>query len=151
MLEWIALVLALGRSETHFDVGHFQIPVLFAFRELDDLSFDMSIAEVLRTAIERRGGNVDAALLQSALIKGRLIVLVDGLDQIGDEARRRHILEWLIDQISRCSRLNRLIISCRDAEWNAEPTSIFFRIGIQSITTSHARDYVGRLEQLSTT
>ena len=146
LLNSIAIAFATEQAAMTFGILESRIPICFDFNEFADVAFEAPIEETFSIMFKRHGILVSPAHLHAILEKGRCAIFLDGLDEAGDELRRRKILSWVIASLAAFSSHNRLIITCRDFEWEASPLPGVARGTIQPFTTDLAQHFVDRVE-----
>jgi len=110
-LAWLQLALADGTESLNSGDRHW-IPILLRLRELDARELPVPEEMILAATNNRELAGRRPGWLQDQLAKGRVVFMLDGLDEIDTAARDRYVLPWLktlIDQYPCC----RYVISSR--------------------------------------
>jgi formylglycine-generating enzyme required for sulfatase activity len=105
----------------------------------------------LRDVIEREAAALGHAGAGHALWDetGRgtpLVVLLDGLDEVHDEARRVKLCNWIDDEAGRAPEGWRFVATCRFAAWKREARlcNLFLRADLRRLGEQAVSDYVGK-------
>lgn len=94
-LEWLQLQLASGDQELHL-AGNQAIPLLLRVRQLDPTRLPQGTDLVARaTGSADRATLMPRGWIQRQMQAGRVLFLLDGLDETDPELRTRHVLPWL--------------------------------------------------------
>lgn len=113
---WSAQLLALFRPGTTWsDYKHDCLPVFLELRRLRTSAFDLH--SLLEQEFQVCGFPSYAKFVTSALKQGKLLLLLDGLDEVGTGDLERIIttVQDFVDRYSEC----RYVISCRTAFYKA--------------------------------
>lgn len=79
---------------------------------------DASVLDLVVAALELAGVKRPRAFAEKALRKGRLRLLLDGLDEVGSDVRG-HVIETLTD-FARQHRDCQMVVTCRDAVYRGQ-------------------------------
>lgn len=94
-LEWLQLQLAEAVEE--LVLGDQQaIPLLLRVRQLDPKAMPEGSGMIERATLSKQIATLmPPGWLDRQMAKGRVLVMVDGLDEVDPDARKKHILPWL--------------------------------------------------------
>ena len=97
------------------------VPVLARLRRWSPGDLDLQLPELLgRELAEVSGGMVPEDLGPRLWERGRLLLLLDGLDEVGDEKLRARVCEYLDWALTDAERRHiRAVISCRSAGYGS--------------------------------
>ncbi len=96
-LEWLQLRLASGEEEFVLS-GQQAIPLLLRIRQLDPRNLPRGAALVEKaTASQDRVTRMPPGWLDRQMAEGRVLLMLDGLDETEPDLRDRYILPWLHD------------------------------------------------------
>lgn len=115
-LEWLQLRVAYAEvGEGFLLAGKQAIPILLRVRELELESLPQD-AEMIRYAAASRdlAGQMPDGWLDRQMRSGRVIFMLDGLDETEPDMRDRRLLPWLQDLCKRYTRC-RFLVSSRPA------------------------------------
>ncbi|HVT18655.1 MAG TPA: NACHT domain-containing protein [Thermoanaerobaculia bacterium] len=111
-LEWLQLQLAAVEEEMVM-AGAQAIPLLLRVRQLDPLDLPQGAALIEKaTASRDRADLMPYEWLERQLEQGRVILMLDGLDELDPGLRDDHILPWLAGLCQRYPRC-RYVVSSR--------------------------------------
>ena len=120
--------VCLGHAKGWLSLPRDAVPVLIELNRLEDLQLSIkSIKEYLVNRFTELNFPHAENFIERFLDQGSLYLLLDGLDEVNSQARRRvaRVLNDFLDRYSKC----RCIITCRTAVYNGE----FDRIANESI------------------
>jgi len=94
-LEWLLLKLASAEEELVM-CGQQAIPLLLRLRQLDprDLPYGAALIEKA-TASKDRAALMPADWIERQMHNGRVLLMLDGLDETEPDLRDKHVLPWL--------------------------------------------------------
>jgi formylglycine-generating enzyme required for sulfatase activity len=119
------------------------VPVLLRLRRLRDLS------QGLEGFLVQELGNVhlsDQADLGHQLYRGgRLLWILDGLDEVADAKTRARVSRW-IDEAARVRPDDRFLVTCRYAGWRGDAVlgPAFQELHVQPLDQGQRAEFVGR-------
>jgi hypothetical protein len=94
-LEWLQLMVASGEEEFVL-AGQQAIPLMLRLRQLDPLNLPRGAALIEKaTASKDRMTLMPAGWVERQMRQGRVLLILDGLDETEPELRDRHVLPWL--------------------------------------------------------
>lgn len=132
LLSYIALSFArTGRS----DVAENVVPLLFPLNRIRD-AHEKPLREHLAEELTRCGMPRANEFLTDSMRTGRLMLLLDGLDEVSRE-RRSQIVESITDFVEQADRNCRVIVTCRAAVYNND----FFGWADEHLVISDFVDY----------
>lgn len=101
LLKYGALTLAGPRSSRIMMRAPKRIPIFLTYREVADkiAKSDSTIAEV-SAQCAHKAAPIDVDWLRKMLLERRCVIMLDGLDEVGDLSTRRRVAEWTEEQIS---------------------------------------------------
>ncbi len=123
LLKLLHLCLAEGPKPRSLAEG--TVPVLLRLRHLTAADLDRPLADFAeRELAETSGGALPAGLGTRLWDRGRLLLLLDGLDEIADEALRTRVCGFLDFALTGAERRHiRAILSCRFAGYGGRSGS----------------------------
>jgi hypothetical protein len=96
-LEWLQVKLA-SVEEVLVMGGQQAIPLLLRMRQLDPLNLPRGMALIEKaTASRDRAALMSPGWLDRQMRIGRVILMLDGLDETDPESRDRYVLPWLLE------------------------------------------------------
>lgn len=100
-LEWLQLKLASVEEELIL-AGQQAIPLLLRVRQLDPANLPQGAALIEKaTASHDRASLMPIGWIERQMLKGRIFLLLDGLDETEPELRDRYLIPWLQDLCTR--------------------------------------------------
>lgn len=117
VLSYIAIAFAREETERTLGLNEARIPICFDCKELPLNAALSGAPELFSSLFRNRGVEVSAAHIGEMLREGRCAIFLDGLDEVGDAVQRRLLLDWLVGVAHGHSDKNRVLVSCRDIEW----------------------------------
>jgi len=145
LLSFTAIAFAEERAEQVLGVRENRIPLCFDCKELptDELP---PASQLFARLLARRGVEIQPAHLDTLLRQGRCAIFIDGLDEYGAPPERRRLLQWL-QGVFAVSDKNRVLITCRDTEWDECGLPNIQRARITPFSVTDARQLVGRWQE----
>jgi hypothetical protein len=96
-LEWLQVNLAAVEEELVM-AGQQAIPLLLRVRQLDPRNLPLGAALIEKaTASKDRTALMPDGWIDRQMENGRVLLMLDGLDEVEPELRDRHVLPWLLD------------------------------------------------------
>jgi predicted NACHT family NTPase len=115
LLRYAALTLALGRLPAPGVKAFKLLPVLLFLRQHAEQIANDSSVSISRLLSQQTTRDSEIALPEEWLVArlrlGKCLVMLDGLDEVGDSARRSLVARWVAQQISRFSTCPFLLTS----------------------------------------
>jgi len=102
LMKQVALVLANNKNISVSKKHLKKIPILILLRELEKPitnNPNISLGEAVIGTIKEMATIPPSNWFQKMLIKGKCIVMFDGLDEIADGQARQRVVDWVQDQI----------------------------------------------------
>ena len=110
-LEWLQVKLA-SVEETYILNGEQAIPLLLKVRQLDPLNLPQGSALIEKaTASKDRATLMPDGWIQRQMKAGRILFMLDGLDEIEPELRDQYLIPWLLKLQKTYPKCNYLIAS----------------------------------------
>ncbi len=123
LLKYIAVAFAQGKAKGRLQTDESLLPILFpvsAFAEALLRSTDpkYGVNEFLSNHFQSKGLPDLLPLFTDAAKSGRAFYLIDGLDEVSDEAKRQKMVSWLRDfMINNTAENSRYLVTCRTASY----------------------------------
>ena len=96
-LEWLQLMIASAEEEMILNDQQ-AIPVLLKVRQLDPENLPEGPAIIERaTASKDRATLMPSGWIQRQMKQGRVLFMLDGLDEVEPDLRDRYVLPWLVE------------------------------------------------------
>jgi hypothetical protein len=130
-------------SEAHHNLSNAHIPVFIQTTKSTDQDF--SLLKMIEQEFEIRGFPECDGFVESALKKGKLLLLIDELDTLPIE-RRDHIIQKLKD-FSDLYRNNRIVITGRKSK-RPHALTQFQTISILGFSSTQAKRYIAKVYQI---
>lgn len=115
VMSLLAIAYAQETMECFLGIKEGRLPLFYSLKNLPDKL--APISNVITDALANVGCIIDGSFIKEQLSAGHCIVLLDGLDEVGDDVRRRIVVDWIIKAMSAFPK-NRFIVSCRSTEWD---------------------------------
>lgn len=147
LLSFLAIVFANETAPEEMQLLESRIPICFDFKEFVDPSDVESLPELISMLYKRHGLDVDANFIVDLFKQGRCALFLDGLDESGDDKRRKRILQWIIEVMSMYPDTNRIFVTCRDFEWELSTVPGIARAVIQPFTEEDAGRYISKFKE----
>ncbi len=94
----------------------YRLPVLLFLREhsekIADQSTPYGLADAVRASAAKWKRVMPPEWIEQHLGKGHCLILLDGLDEVAEEQKRRHVVAWVREQMTAYT-LNRFIVTSR--------------------------------------
>lgn len=94
LLKWTALQCGEGKSSIFSQYIPFYFSLARLARDGRDISFNL----LDLACRELNALNVESEFFKNGFIEGKVLFLLDGLDEIADAAKRREVIRWLESQ-----------------------------------------------------
>ncbi|WP_149261310.1 NACHT domain-containing NTPase [Actinomadura sp. K4S16] len=123
--------------------GRRQLPVLLYLRDhAEEIAAGEpeGLAQIAVTAPWLNGA-VSAEWLEERLMRGRCVVLLDGLDEVADSEARSRVVQWIEAQISRYPA-SAFVVTSRPAGYDANRLSRADVLQVQRFTSRQIRDFL---------
>ncbi len=139
LLAYLTLTYARGqiRKQLGANLKEKQLPILILLqrlaRVLDGESGVSTLPAYLTKWYTDLGMRPREGFFKQALQDGRCLVLLDGLDEVADEAQRRQLSEW-VDRLVTIYPRNRYIVTSRPLRYKSAPLEHGF-------TVLHVREF----------
>lgn len=133
LASMLANAYAKDSMEDDFQLKDSRLPLLVALRQLPpELG---SLPELLSNLLQAASCHVETSFLTKQLALGRCVLVLDGLDETGDQRRRAQVVQWLVAALAAYPK-NRFIVTCRTNEWETLrlpglPTAHILPLGAQ--------------------
>ena len=106
------LLWCLHQGPENLELSGDMIPVFLPLRELRDL--DRGLDAFIQVQLDKPHLGTPAGFGKRLLDRGRLLLLLDGLDEVADPAQRARVARW-IDEALQVHRSCRFVVTCRFA------------------------------------
>ena len=119
------------------------VPVLVELRRLQDPAAGLKAA--LEETVARVDPALDAATFSRELLRRQpLLILIDGLDEVADEAQRAKVSRW-VEEAVRQQEESRFVVTCRYAGYrgDAQLQQRFLRFDVEELEEEQARRFIG--------
>jgi energy-coupling factor transporter ATP-binding protein EcfA2 len=147
LLQHITLVLAnrKSRKNYHHKYGfQLKLPFLLSLRKYSELTKSsslFSLVEAVQTELILAENSASKRWVERQLREGHCIILLDGLDEIGNLGSRRKMVNWVQDQIKQFGN-NCFVITSRRFGYLDNPLIGVTVLGIQNFTISQMEDFI---------
>jgi hypothetical protein len=146
LLKHIALVLALRGKHPKGKRAPKKLPVLlFARSHAKAISGnpELSLADVIRAGEIVKNQQVPgpSKWFEHQLEKGRCIILLDGLDEIGDAEVRRKVVDW-VEKRLRTHPKNPFVITSRPHGYRQNPIEGVHTLAVRPFDSEQIREFV---------
>lgn len=144
LLQHLFVRVARGEGEA-LGVPKNAIPVLLRFARITESPLVANGLRALVQAAAQESGYPDAAT--SLRGDGRpWLLLLDGLDEVRDEATRVNVCRWLEAELSHLPEPNAFVATCRNAAWQREARlgTHFLPLHVLDLDDASVASYVGR-------
>jgi len=139
LLAYLTLTYARGQSPERLGLKKKRLPILVPLRQLKEvLSGEGGVGTLpayLNEYYTELGMHLRADFFERSLRSGHCLVLLDGLDEVADEAERRRMSEW-VDLLVTIYPDNRYIVTSRPPGYESAPLENGF-------TVLRIRDFTG--------
>ena len=119
------------------------LPVFLPLRELRDTSKDLS--HFIQAQLRNPHLNLPRDFGRRLLERGRLLFLLDGLDEVADSRQRETVARWIEDALTLdTGRTCRFVVTCRFMGYT-EKTRLnedFMELHIRPLSESQAEDFI---------
>jgi formylglycine-generating enzyme required for sulfatase activity len=137
LLSYLTLTYARGQTRKRLRLEENQLPILVPLRRLkkvlDDDDGVSTLPAYLTEWYTDLGMYPREGFFEKALRDGRCLVLLDGLDEVADDAERRRMSEW-VDRLVTIYPRNRYVVTSRPPGYESAPLENGF-------TVLHIRDF----------
>jgi energy-coupling factor transporter ATP-binding protein EcfA2 len=150
LLKHVAYILSTGGKKARRRGAPLKIPVPIALREHSDLfrTGSASLVDLIRTVFTDAELTEPSGWIASQLKKQRFLIMLDGLDEIADDASRRQISSWIDLQQSRYSDTHFLVTS-RPFGYRLNPLNQATVVQVESLDEDQVRNFVHRWYQVT--
>lgn len=144
VLSKIAIAYAKDKVEEIFEMKESRLPL---FLNLKTLPFHLdSLPKVLTDTLRHAGCDLQDTFLLDQLKRSRCIVLLDGLDETGDDLRRRQVVDWITASMATFPG-NRFVVTCRNAEWDLVSVPNIPYANVLDLTSDEIDGIINQWEQ----
>jgi formylglycine-generating enzyme required for sulfatase activity/energy-coupling factor transporter ATP-binding protein EcfA2 len=116
LLSYLTLTYARKQAKKRLGIKEKRLPILVPLRRLKQVLEDGDGAGTLPAYLTEwytdLGMHPRESFFERALQRGRCVVLLDGLDEVADEAERRQMSEW-VDRLVTIYPENRYVVTSR--------------------------------------
>ena len=124
LLSYLTLTYARDKAGERLGLKEKRLPVLVPLRQLKDVLRGDDGARTLPAYLTawytELGMPPGEGFFEKALQEGRCLVLLDGLDEVADEAERRQMSEW-VDRLVTVFPGNRYVVTSRPPGYDSAP------------------------------
>jgi hypothetical protein len=128
-----------------------RIPVLVTYRNLRQRLFDdgFTLESAIRLQYSEIPAEEPAGWLEEQLRRGRLLVMLDGMDELGTAELRRYAASWTDRQRRRYPDVQ-FIVTSRPFGYRENPLDVASTVRISAFTNQQIRDFVTRWYEVTT-
>lgn len=140
LLRHIALILAKKQSPHNLK----ELPILLYIRDIQrsvENKPNISLAEIIIESLGGRIVNFPAEWFETYLQRGKCILLLDGLDEIADAAKRLLVSDWVQRQINDY-RENYFVITSRPHGYSSNPLSGVTTLQLKSFDLDQVEKFI---------
>jgi energy-coupling factor transporter ATP-binding protein EcfA2 len=147
LLKHLALVLVNHKKRRSLSrqIKHtYKLPFLLFLREQAKAIHEkpsFSLAEAIETALARWERPAPEGWARRQLSKGNCLILLDGLDEVGDTSLRKEVVKWVQQQMSMYAT-NRFVISSRPYGYRSNPLSGIMVLDVRPFTFEQVQIFV---------
>jgi hypothetical protein len=142
LLRFIALTLCSRKTIKHEKAPN-KLPVLLYLRDHADKiteNAEVSLRELLVSTL--KDINVPPnGWFEKRFLKGDCLIMLDGLDEIGDPAKRKNVAKWVEEQTEQYSDC-RFIISSRPGGYQNNPLSRVSALQVRPFNRDQQRQFI---------
>jgi lipopolysaccharide/colanic/teichoic acid biosynthesis glycosyltransferase/energy-coupling factor transporter ATP-binding protein EcfA2 len=145
LLRHVAFTLAKGSRHDSVQGVITKIPILINLREHKSTLFDDSfvLADLLRKSLLAVGHPVPPSWIEVNLRHGKFAILLDGLDEIADQAKRAALTDWLSRQSS-AQDGNLFVLTSRPFGYSENPVSNAMVVEVQALAEKQISSFVSQ-------
>lgn len=147
VLSKIAIVYAKDAVDETFGIKESRLPLFLSLKALP--STLAPLQNVLTDSLRRAGCDLKESFVLEQLKNQRCIVLLDGLDETGDNPKRREVVDWITNSLAVFPG-NRFIVTCRNVEWDLVNVPNMPYANLLSLTEHEVEGIINQWEQHST-
>ncbi len=144
LLVYLLLTYARGQVRPRLDLVENLFPIFIPLRQLKAVLKQKqkgSLAGYLTTYYSQLGLEPPAHFFERKLKAGRCLVLLDGLDEVADQAERVQVAEWVDGQVSIYPD-NRFVVTSRPAGYDtAALENGFLRLDVQEFSQADIEQF----------
>jgi lipopolysaccharide/colanic/teichoic acid biosynthesis glycosyltransferase len=144
LLSITAIAFAQEKADVALGINEARLPLCFDCKDFPASDQLPPAPELFAALFEKHGVHIEAEHLRRLLDEGRCAVLLDGLDEVASAAQRRLLLDWLVGLSAAYSENNRILITCRDAEWQGGSLPHIARARVLPFSLKEARAFVSK-------
>jgi hypothetical protein len=125
-----------------FDQKRRRIPILLYLRDhVSAIAKDHSLPSLVRHMLIEQGELEPDGWFEQKLRRGRCVVLLDGLDEVGRQADRRRVADWVERQIQRYPK-NTYVLTSRPHGYRSAPVAGAAVLQVRSFTEDQVQRFV---------
>lgn len=140
LLKHVALRLAATRRNRPIKA----IPVLLFLRDHSDgirSNPDLSLSQIIREALGRMECPPPLGWLEKKLRLGKCVIMLDGLDEVGDPDTRKVVVQWVDRQIL-ANSLNRFLVTSRPFGYRDNPLSAVTVLQVRPFSGHQVKTFI---------
>jgi len=141
LLKHITLALAAKRGKFK---GLNRLPILLFIRDhaaTIAANPRQTIADVATQAAEKMGIPAPAGWFGRELLRGRCLVMLDGLDEVADAATRKTVAEWVEGQLQAFGA-NRFMVSSRPFGYKSNPLATVTVLEVRPFSSEQSKRFI---------
>ena len=131
LLAYLTLTYARGQAGERLGLREKHLPIFVPLRQLKQLlegdDGGTTLPAYLTERYARLGMRPREGFFERALRDGRCLVLLDGLDEVADEAERRRMSEWVDCRVALYPQ-NRYVVTSRPPGYDSAPLKNGFTV-----------------------
>lgn len=142
LLKYVALSLAAADQENGQEIPQ-RLPILLFLRHHAQSIREDATFSLLQALQERLSPQVSipTSWLETQLQKGRCLIMLDGLDEVGDGVTRRCVVDWVEQQMRRYAG-NRFVVTSRPFGYLSNPFNNVTILEVRPFTIEQIEKFV---------
>ena len=145
LLKHITLMLANKRAHKEKSLPN-RLPFLLFLRDHAKTIAEnpkVRLSELVYSTLERMPDKTPEGWFEKHILAGRCLIMLDGLDEIGDTQMRRQTVAWVQEQIDALgSKGNRFIVTSRPYGYRSNPLNGVIQLEVQSFNRQQIEQFV---------
>ncbi len=145
LLQDAVLTLVNRKERRQRPKVRYNLPFYLSLRNYQDMPKDnssFSLADAIRAAVGGWGREIPQGWVENSLLGGRCLILLDGLDEIADQASRQRIAGWLQSQIAIYGHNNGFIVTSRPPGYDTNPLDGVVLLEILGFNLTQIREFI---------
>ncbi len=144
LLKHMTLILASNKKQRQQVNTQEKLPILLFLRNHTEAIInkkDFSLPQAVYTSLAQWQLQTSPGWLESQLIRGRCLVMLDGLDEVADFTNRRKVAAWVEQQIIVYPK-NRFVITSRPHGYRMNPLNGVALLEVKPFTNQQVQRFV---------